>query len=381
MRVKAVMRIKKGFLLMLVPLFCSLIPGGFAFGQSTHKVTRSGDLFPPHTFPPPTSRQDLNYFGLSEEKPFTLGDIQADLVVLELINIYCTSCQEQGPTYNEVFDLVKRDPIIKGKVKWMGVGVGNNETEVEFFRKKEGIPFPVLPDLHFDLYQAIGGPGGIRTPLTLLIRKDEKGRGIVVASHTGFRGSKRELLDEIKAALQYDLAYLRIEKGKRMVLPVTAKLKPPIADEELLKKIKEGMALSGGVVGEIRKIPPEEQYLYMGRVKVNGQKKSYFAKAVSWPPLCDICHDIHFIYVFDEEAKIANFIPVHLPKGYNKVWDERDIEAMKNRLIGRSLLKPFEFNHHVDAVSGATITSATIFHRLNEGKEAYTRLMKHGYVK
>ncbi len=54
---------------------------------------------------------------------------------------------------------------------------------------------------------------------------------------------------------------------------------------------------------------------------------------------------------------------------------------MKDRLIGRSLLKPFEFNRDVDAVSGATITSVIIFHRLNEGKEVYTRLMRHGYVK
>ena len=367
--------------MILVTLFCSLFPGGFAFGQSRYKVARSGDLFPPYTFPPVTSSQDRSYFGLSEEKPFTLGNIQADLIVLELLNIYCTSCQKQAPIYNEVFNVVERDPEMKGKVKWMGVGVGNNEREVEFFRKEEGTPFPILPDLHFELYQAIGGPGGIRTPLTLMIRKDEKGRGIVVDSHMGFRGSKKEILDEIKAALQYDLAYLRIEKGKRVVLPAAEKLKPPISEEELLKKIEEGMAPPGGVVKEIRRITPEEQYLYMGKVEVNAEKKYYFAKAVSWPPLCDICHDIHFIYVFDEEAKITNLIPIHLPKENNKVWDQGDIEAMKNRLIGLSLLKPFEFNRDVDAVSGATITSVVIFHRLNEGKEAYTRLMKHGYVK
>ncbi len=217
--------------------------------------------------------------------------------------------------------------------------------------------------------------------MTLLIRKDEKGRGIVVDSHIGFRGNKEELLDEIKAALQYDLAYLRIEKGKRTVLPATEKLKPPISEEELLKKIKEGMPPPGGVVGEIRRLPPEEQYLFVGKVEVNAEKKYYFAKAVSWPPLCDICHDIHFVYVFDEEAKITNLIPIRLPKEYNRAWDERDIETMKKRLIGRSLLKPFEFNRDVDAVSGATITSVLIFHRLNEGKNAYTRLMKQGVIK
>jgi hypothetical protein len=69
----------------------------------------------------------------------------------------------------------------------------------------------------------------------------------------------------------------------------------------------------------------------MGKVEVNAEKKHYFAKAVSWPPLCDVCHDIHFIYVFDEEGMITNLIPIRLPKEYNRAWDERDIEAMKKR--------------------------------------------------
>lgn len=370
-----------GLTFIMVPLLCAFVSLSSAFGQGTHKVAKSGDIFPPYTFPPPTSSQDRTYLGLSEGKPFILRDIQTDLIVIELLNIYCTCCQKQAPIYNEVFNMVQRDPVTKGKVKWMGVGIGNNEREVEFFRKENNIPFPILPDIRFDFYQAIGGPGGIRTPLTLLIRKDEEGRGIVIHSHMGMLHDKEEILDEIRAALQYDLAYLRVETGKRMVLPATEKLKPPISDEELRKKLNEGMVLPEAVVEEIRRIPLQDEYLYAGKVKIKGREKYLFAKAVSWPPLCDICHDIHFIYVFDEEGKIINLIPIHLPKENNRVWDQRDIEAMKDRLIGRSLLKPFEFNRDVDAISGATITSVIIFHRLNEGKEVYTRLMRHGYVK
>jgi thiol-disulfide isomerase/thioredoxin len=363
-----------------------LLAGSFIFvastpGQGTRKVAKSGDIFPPVTFSPLVSSEDRAYLGLAEEKPFTFGEIQADLVVVELLNIYCTSCQKQAPIFNDVFNAVEKDPAMKGKVKWIGVGVGNNETEVAFFRKVKNIPFPILPDIRFDFYRAIGGPGGIRTPLTLLVRKDEKGRGIIMDSHTGFFGDKKEIFDVIKAALQYDLAYLRIEKGKRVVLPATERLKPPLSDEELLKKIKEGMALPDALVEEIRRIAPEEEYLYAGKVRIRGQEKHLFAKAVSWPPLCDICHDIHFIYVFDEGGKIVNFIPVYLPKEYNMPWDQKDVEAMKSRLIGRSLLKPFEFDRDVDSISGATITSVVIFHRLNEGKQDYTRLMKLGYLK
>jgi hypothetical protein len=372
---------KRGLSFILVPIFWSFILVGLTPGQSFPEGTKLGDLFPPYTFPPPISSQDRTYLGLAEGKPFTLGDIQADLIVLELLNIYCTSCQKQASIYNQVFDLVERDPSMAGKVKWMGVGVGNNEREVDSFRKRKSILFPIFTDYQFQLYEAIGGPGGIRTPFTVLVRKDEKGRGIIVDSHMGFRRSKEEILDGIKAALQYDLAYLKIEEGKRMVLPVTEKLKPPTPDEELLKKIEEGMALPGGVVEEIRRIPPEGEYLYTGRLKIKAQQKRLFAKVVSWPPVCDICHDIHFIYVFDEEAKITNFIPLHLTKFGNRVWNQRDIEAMKSRLIGRSLLKPFEFNRDVDAVSRATITSVVIFERLSKGREIYTALMKQGYAK
>ncbi|TKJ28445.1 hypothetical protein CEE39_10090 [bacterium (candidate division B38) B3_B38] len=372
---------KRRFWLILALLCCSFILVVSASGKKSTKGTKFGDLFPRYTFPPPTSSQDLTYLGLSQGKAFILGDIQADLIVLELLNIYCTSCQKQASIYNEVFDLVERDPIMKGKVKWMGVGVGNNEREVESFRKRKRVPFPIVTDTHFDFYEAVGGPGGIRTPFTILVRKDEKGRGIVVDSHMGFRRNKEEIIDGIKAAFQYDMAYLKVEEGKRVALPTTEKLKPPIPDEELLKKIKVGMAAPGGIVGEIRRVPPEDEYLYAGKVNVKGEEKQLFAKVVSWPPVCDICHDIHFIYVFDEEAKITNFIPLHLTKFGNRVWNEKDIEAMKSRLSGRSLLKPFEFNRDVDAVSRATITSVVIFQRLSKGREVYTALMKQEYMK
>jgi len=372
---------QKGFLLVLVLLFCSFVVLVSASRQRSPKGTKFGDLFPSYTFSPPTSSGDLAYLGLSEGKPFALGDIQTDLIVLELLNIYCTSCQKQAPIYNEVFDLVERDTVMKGRVKWMGVAVGNNETEVEFFRKGKRIPFPIFTDIHFKLYEAVGGPGGIRTPFTILVRKDEKGRGIVVDSHMGFRSNREEIIEGIKAALQYDMAYLKVEDGKRAALPITKKLKPPVPDEELLKKIKAGMATPAGVVEEIRKVSPKDEYLYAGKTKIKGEEKQLFAKVVSWPPVCDICHDIHFIYIFDESGRITNFVPIHLTKYGNRIWSESDVKGMKSRLVGRSLLEPFEFNRDVDAVSRATITSVVIFQRLSKGKEIYAALMKQGYVK
>jgi hypothetical protein len=102
---------------------------------------------------------------------------------------------------------------------------------------------------------------------------------------------------------------------------------------------------------------------------------------VSRPSICDICHDIHFVYVFDEEGTIRNFVPIHLTKHGNRLWSKEDVEKMKGRLIGRSLLQPFQFNRKVDAVSRATITSVVIFDAMNKGRSTYADLKSGDYVK
>lgn len=42
------------------------------------------------------------------------------------------------------------------------------------------------------------------------------------------------------------------------------------------------------------------------------------AKVVSRPPPCDVCHDIHFIYVFDSTGKILQFVPLQFKELYAK---------------------------------------------------------------
>ena len=364
----------------MIVLLCFVVLIGFTGGHSRSAVSRFGDLFPAHEFSVSLSAEDRTYLGLSERASFNLADVQADLLVLELLNIYCTSCQMQAPIYNDVFRTIDKDPTMRDRVKWLAVGVGNNPREVEAFRKMKDIPFPVVPDAHFDLYEAIGGPGGIRTPFTLLVRKDQEGRAIVIDSHMGLRQETEDIVEGIKAALQYDLAYVQMGDGERLVLPAGQRLEPPLSGDDLLQTVKEGMTVSGGVVEELRRISPDAEFLFMGRVRLATGDKQLFAKVVSRPPVCDICHDIHFIYVFDGEGTIVNFIPIHLTKYGNRKWSQEDIQAMKDRLIGRSILTPFQFDREVDAVSRATITSVVIFYSLGRGKEIYDQLPKTGSI-
>ena len=365
------------FFILLFSVLALIVVGQLAAASGAAKF---GDLFPDYTFHSPKASDDRAYLGIGEGETFAIGDIHADLIVVEVLNIYCTSCQMQAPVYNEVVSLLEDDPVTKGRVKWMGVGVGNNEKEVATFKERKHVAFPVLTDVDFKFYDAVGGPGGVRTPLTILVRKDEKRRGIVVDSHVGFRRNKEEIIEGIQAALQYDLAYLKITEGERTILPPTERLTPPLSDDELLRQVRNGMTIGNATVLEVRRITPHGEIVYVGKILIDSGEKQLFAKVVSRPPVCDICHDIHFIYVFDEAGEVKNFIPIHLTKAGNRLWTDEDNEQMKRTLIGRSILQPFRFNREVDAVSRATITSVVIFDAMNRGRSTYADLKEENYI-
>ncbi|UCF57813.1 MAG: hypothetical protein JSW15_04990 [Deltaproteobacteria bacterium] len=54
---------------------------------------------------------------------------------------------------------------------------------------------------------------------------------------------------------------------------------------------------------------------------------------------------------------------------------------MKSRVLGRHLYDDFSFNHVIDAVSSATITSSLIFNSLERADTTYQELKEKGYLK
>jgi hypothetical protein len=69
-----------------------------------------------------------------------------------------------------------------------------------------------------------------------------------------------------------------------------------------------------------------------------------------------------------------------LTKYGNEDWDEADIGAMRRRIVGRYIYRPFSFKAKVDAVTSATITSAAIFRGLNEGQVLFEELKARGLL-
>jgi thiol-disulfide isomerase/thioredoxin len=332
--------------------------------------------FPDLTFAQTLSKEEGAYLGIRQKRSFTFKEIHGNLILVEFLSTYCISCQRQAPVFNEVYSSIERDPRLKGKVKMMGIAAGNNMMEVEFFKKTYHIRYPILGDAEFDAHTAVGSP---RTPFAIWVRKEGKGEPIVVSTHLGLIDSVQSALHETRAVLQYNLALLKPKKG---AIYEGDALKPPMTEQELMVKAKKGMEASGGKVIQIEKISLKDgDWIYAGKVDFGTYQKNLFSKLASRRAVCDICHDTFFIYTFDPEGKVIEIVPIQFTKMDNLHWTEEDIQKLRNRTIGKSILKPFTFDPEVDAVSGATITAALIFDSLDKAKEIFGKLKKEGYVK
>jgi peroxiredoxin len=334
-----------------------------------------GVPFPDLTFTQVLSKEEKVYLGVPQKKTFSFKEIHGELILIEFISTYCVACQKQAPIFNELFSSIRKDSKLKGKVKMIGVAAGNNLSEKEMFKKHYGFPEPIISDPKFDVHTAVGSP---RTPFTIWVRKDAQGRGVVVSAHLGLMDLKN-LMDETKATLQYDLALIKPQKGTIYEGDI---LMPPLTEKELLEKAKEGMESSGGKVLQIQKLTLKDgDWIYSGKVDFERYQKNLFSKLASRRAVCDICHDTFFIYTFDSEGKVIDIVPIQLTKTANLPWTEEDIKKLKSRTIGKSILSPFPFDPNVDSVSGATITAVLVFDSLDRAKGVFEKLKKEGYVK
>jgi peroxiredoxin len=320
------------------------------------------------------------FFGLVKGESFSLKDVKADLIVMEFLNKYCFSCQLQAPVMNQVFSMVQQDSQLKGRVKFIGIAAGNNEREAGSFREEKKVPFPVVPDPKFLAYEAIGEPGA--TPFTVFIRKTESGL-LVARTKVGFTREPQKILKEMNDSLNADWnALLKQDRDLSVERAKAQKLLLRYDERELLNKAKESMLSRKWKVLHVAKvILPDQEEIYVGEIQADRQKSYLFAKLVSRVPTCDVCHATHFFFTFNEKGMIVNFLPLQVTKVDNIPWDAKEVEQMKQRLVGRSILQPVDFDSQVDAISSATMTAALIVDGVNKAVALYEGLRNKGYIK
>jgi hypothetical protein len=259
----------------------------------------------------------------------------------------------------------------------LSVGVGNQDWEVKYFIEQFDVPFPVFADPDFVMHEAIGGS---HTPFSILVRQDPADKaGLVAGAHLGVQYEEKETFSEMQSLMNVDLATLR-EKGKESAVKVVH-VKPVLTEEALQARIKGTFAHEGRDLRRFEKVKlASGREVYTGVVHKEGKETRLFARVISRPPPCDVCHDVHFIYVFDKSGKILHFDPLQLTKYGNKSFNETDVAKIRGRILGKHIFEPFVFDAKVDSVTRATITSAVIFKGLNEGKALFKGLQEQGLI-
>jgi hypothetical protein len=94
-----------------------------------------------------------------------------------------------------VYKKTKNDKNLKEKIKVMGVAIGNNKREVDYFKKEYNILYPIIIDPEFNAHKALGEP---RVPYSMFIRMDAQGKAIIFKIHTGAFESADTLMNELR---------------------------------------------------------------------------------------------------------------------------------------------------------------------------------------
>jgi peroxiredoxin len=159
-----------------------------------------GKRFPDISLGNDLSAEHRAYLGIAKKSgPATLADVTAPVVILEIFSMYCPHCQREAPALNELYALLQSGGQA-GRVRMLGVGAGNSAMEVELFRAKFDIRFPLTADQNFTVHDACGKVG---TPFFYVLAKKPKEKAYtVVLSRLGRMDSPESFAKDVLAAAQ-----------------------------------------------------------------------------------------------------------------------------------------------------------------------------------
>jgi thiol-disulfide isomerase/thioredoxin len=169
------------------------LAGEASLSPQAHPVPE-GEVCPDITLTGTLTRAQAEALGLATDRtPVPLTAIQAEVLIVEVFSMYCPFCQREAPVVNALAEQVARRGLAD-RVKVIGLGVGNSQTEVDIFRKKYQVAFPLFTDADYAAHKALGEVG---TPYFYVLRKKPGKVFQVIEGKLGCLESPEAFLDGI----------------------------------------------------------------------------------------------------------------------------------------------------------------------------------------
>jgi len=493
----------------ILAAICTLLFVATPCRSQTFKPVRVGDTFMPFTLTSNLTQQELKALKLSAAKTFSLSDLKAEIVVVEMLNVHCHTCRLQMPIFNKLWDAIQADKVLKAKVAMIGITVGNNAEEIVAFRRDFQPHYPILADPFKEVYNSLSDPKG--TPQTYIIRRGAGDAWFILYHHrravesyeiyrqkikgffkTSLEGAEpgyrvphivmQELQKKYPAqsfAAKQVLLYfpsiitfpletdsrnmknqmpvlLSLLKDNKLALVIIgnqnqrfpASTLPALGstpgaflledDNGTIKKLfavdenpliclvnaaggivyrgssltaaqaeevlegtvpaihcglgdDELMALIGGSMKEInpeinlieKKEMTVGSAVFVGftPLSIRSEEGMLFARVVSKYSICDVCHNIHFYFIFDQNGKLLAVKPIKITKYDNADFTRDDMEKLQERLDGKNLFSPIPFDPAVDAITQGTMSSYLVFEGVNDTRTILGDFRENGFRK
>jgi hypothetical protein len=163
------------------------------------KPIKKGDVFPEVALKTPSQANERTYLGISGGDSFKVKDLKAEIILVEVFDVYCLPCQKQAPLYKQLFGLIQSSPL-KDQIKMIGIAAGNDEAEIKTFRDHFQVPYPIVIDPKYALHEAIGGPPA---PFSIIVRREAAGKPALVAdTHLGFNNDMQGLFKQLQSLVR-----------------------------------------------------------------------------------------------------------------------------------------------------------------------------------
>ena len=141
-----------------------------------------GESLPSFELPIPQDAGAQSYLGLSGTGQFTIAQIEAKVVIIQIFSMYCPVCQKEAFRVNKLYRTIQKRKDLKDKIKMIGIGTGNTSFEVGFFQKKYEVPFPLFSDENLSIHRILGK---LRTPYFIGVKINRDGSDEVFYSRLG----------------------------------------------------------------------------------------------------------------------------------------------------------------------------------------------------